>query len=136
MALLKIVPLWSQIFSMNPSRFWTQENYSTTQISNLIHPLFLIPVQFLWDNESRDRSSPYKTPKSYQFEIGIISMKHIVITGSTRGIGLGLAKAFLDLGCSVTISGRDKSDVNKVVEILGAEYSPERILESPAMCAM
>lgn len=54
-------------------------------------------------------------------------MKHIVITGSTRGIGYGLANAFLDLDCSVTISGRGKSDVNEVVETLSAEHSPEQV---------
>lgn len=58
-------------------------------------------------------------------------MKHIVITGSTRGIGYGLANAFLNLDCSVTISGREKSDVNRVVEKLSAEYSPDRILGLP-----
>jgi len=35
---------------------------------------------------------------------GII-MKNIVITGGTRGIGYGLAKAFLDLDCAVMLSG-------------------------------
>jgi NAD(P)-dependent dehydrogenase (short-subunit alcohol dehydrogenase family) len=30
----------------------------------------------------------------------------IVITGSTRGIGLGMARAFLERGCSVCVSGR------------------------------
>ena len=33
-------------------------------------------------------------------------MKHVVITGSTRAIGSGLARALLDLGCSEKISGR------------------------------
>ena len=33
-------------------------------------------------------------------------MKNVVITGSTRGIGYAMAKAFLDAGCNVTISGR------------------------------
>ena len=33
-------------------------------------------------------------------------MKHIVITGSTRGIGLAMAKEFLKAGCRVTLSGR------------------------------
>ncbi len=33
-------------------------------------------------------------------------MKNVVITGSTRGIGLAMAKEFLKAGCNVTISGR------------------------------
>ncbi len=33
-------------------------------------------------------------------------MKNIVITGSTRGIGLAMAEEFLRAGCSVTLSGR------------------------------
>ena len=33
-------------------------------------------------------------------------MKNVVITGSTRGIGLCMAKEFLRTGCNVTISGR------------------------------
>ncbi len=33
-------------------------------------------------------------------------MKNIVITGSTRGLGLCMAKEFLQSGCNVTLSGR------------------------------
>lgn len=33
-------------------------------------------------------------------------MKSVVITGSTRGIGLAMAKEFLKAGCRVTLSGR------------------------------
>jgi len=33
-------------------------------------------------------------------------MKNVVISGSTRGIGLAMAKEFLKAGCNVTISGR------------------------------
>lgn len=33
-------------------------------------------------------------------------MKNIVITGSTRGIGLSMATQFLRIGCNVTLSGR------------------------------
>lgn len=36
-------------------------------------------------------------------------MKHIVITGSSRGIGLCMATRFLQEGCTVTISGRSKN---------------------------
>lgn len=55
-------------------------------------------------------------------------MKHIVITGSTRGLGYGLAEAFLGLGCSVTVSGRDQSNVDKAVARLGSTYQDNRML--------
>jgi len=54
-------------------------------------------------------------------------MKHVVITGSTRGIGLGLARAFLDQDCSVTISGRSQDDVDRVIRELNTEYSSDRL---------
>lgn len=44
----------------------------------------------------------------------------VVITGSTRGIGLGMAKAFLDLGCNVVVSGRGAARVTETVAALGA----------------
>jgi NAD(P)-dependent dehydrogenase (short-subunit alcohol dehydrogenase family) len=55
-------------------------------------------------------------------------MKHVVITGSTRGIGLGLAKSFIDLGCSVTISGRSQSDVDQVVMDLNSIHHAEPVV--------
>jgi short-subunit dehydrogenase len=45
-------------------------------------------------------------------------LKSIVITGSTRGIGFGLAREFLKRDCSVTISGRKQADVDSAVEKL------------------
>lgn len=36
-------------------------------------------------------------------------MKNVVITGSTRGIGLSMAMEFLRAGCNVTLSGRDEA---------------------------
>jgi len=41
-------------------------------------------------------------------------MKNIVITGSTRGIGLCMAKEFLKNGCNVTISGRSDKNFEKL----------------------
>lgn len=54
-------------------------------------------------------------------------MKVIVITGSTRGIGLGLADAFLDKGCAVCISGRNQQSVDKIVSSFGEKYPTERL---------
>lgn len=41
-------------------------------------------------------------------------MKNVVITGSTRGIGLCMAKEFLMAGCNVTVSGRSKELSDKL----------------------
>ncbi len=45
-------------------------------------------------------------------------MKNIVITGSTRGIGLEMAKCFLEAGCKVTISGRGERISERVEQEL------------------
>lgn len=55
------------------------------------------------------------------------SSKNIVITGSSRGIGYGLADAFLVLGCSVTVSGRSRASTSSAVEQLAARHDPGRI---------
>jgi len=42
-------------------------------------------------------------------------MKNAVITGSTRGIGLCMAREFLRCGCSVTLSGRSENSRETVL---------------------
>ena len=59
-------------------------------------------------------------------------MKIIVITGSTHGIGYGLADSFLALECSVVINGRTPAAVEQAVAALSAKYGAERILGQPA----
>ena len=54
-------------------------------------------------------------------------MKSVVVTGSTRGIGFGLADNFLARGCPVTISGRTQESVDGVVESLRESHEPERV---------
>jgi NAD(P)-dependent dehydrogenase (short-subunit alcohol dehydrogenase family) len=49
-------------------------------------------------------------------------MKNIVITGSTRGIGLALARAFLKKGCALVISGRSRENVEQAVKQLREEF--------------
>lgn len=54
-------------------------------------------------------------------------MKTIVITGSTRGIGLGLSREFIKAGCRVIISGRRSVDVERVVAELAGIARTDQI---------
>jgi NAD(P)-dependent dehydrogenase (short-subunit alcohol dehydrogenase family) len=54
-------------------------------------------------------------------------MNTIVITGSTRGIGLGLAEAFLATGCRVVINGRSQQSVDEALGLLSSKFPAERI---------
>lgn len=54
-------------------------------------------------------------------------MANVVITGSTRGIGLGLAREFLARGHVVMISGRAPATVQAVVADLEAEFQGARV---------
>jgi NAD(P)-dependent dehydrogenase (short-subunit alcohol dehydrogenase family) len=54
-------------------------------------------------------------------------MKVVVITGSTRGIGRGLAENFLDRGCKVVIAGRQQGAVDLVVEELAQRAGADNV---------
>jgi len=56
-------------------------------------------------------------------------VKTAVITGSSRGIGFGLARELLARGCNVVVTGRSQDGVDKAVAELG---QPERTLGLPA----
>lgn len=58
-------------------------------------------------------------------------MKTIVITGSTRGIGFGLAGELLARNAQVVVTGRTLEAVNKAVDALSAQHSADRILGLP-----
>lgn len=58
-------------------------------------------------------------------------MKVAVITGSTRGIGRGLAVEFLKRNCAVVVSGRDRGAVEKTVQQLSDIYGREKIAGFP-----
>jgi NAD(P)-dependent dehydrogenase (short-subunit alcohol dehydrogenase family) len=54
-------------------------------------------------------------------------MKTIIITGSTRGIGRGLAEEFLQRGHQVVISGRSPESVDAGVDNLAETYPRDQI---------
>ncbi len=54
-------------------------------------------------------------------------MKSVVITGSTRGIGYGLANEFLKRGCQVTVNGRSQSNVDESIALLSQKHDANRI---------
>ena len=55
-------------------------------------------------------------------------MKSVVITGSSKGIGLGLAKEFLKRECSIALSARSKNKLDEEVRKLGEEFGADKVM--------
>jgi len=55
------------------------------------------------------------------------SNKVVIITGSTRGIGYGLAEAFLERGCAVVVSGRTPESSAAAAARLARTSAAERV---------
>lgn len=51
-------------------------------------------------------------------------MKKALVTGATRGIGFGIAKALIDDGCKVVITGRNEESLKIAAEKLGENAIP------------
>ncbi len=59
-------------------------------------------------------------------------IKRIVITGSTRGIGYGLADVFLSEGCRIIVNGRSQEHVEQACVDLAIRYGSENLYGYPA----
>jgi NAD(P)-dependent dehydrogenase (short-subunit alcohol dehydrogenase family) len=59
-------------------------------------------------------------------------MDIVVVTGSTRGIGFGLAEAFLQMGSAIVVNGRTEEAVQKAVDDLAGRYGAERVIGKAA----
>jgi 3-oxoacyl-[acyl-carrier protein] reductase len=51
-----------------------------------------------------------------------------VVGGSSRGIGLGIARTLLEEGARVMLTGRDAGDLDASAAVLAREHGPERVL--------
>lgn len=60
------------------------------------------------------------------------STTQVVITGSTKGLGLALAETFLQLGDSVVISSRDEERCHRTAADLAASFPASAVLCYPA----
>ncbi len=54
--------------------------------------------------------------------------QRVLVTGSSRGIGFGIAQTFIDTGARVAISGRTEQSVSAAIKKLG---SGERLVAAP-----
>lgn len=60
-------------------------------------------------------------------DLGLID-KRVLVTGSSKGIGLAIAKGFLNEGAKVVLSSRNQEDLNCLEKELGKIFSFEKIL--------
>ena len=58
--------------------------------------------------------------------------KTIVVTGGSRGLGLGLVEALVDQGAKVTVVARDKNALASVKDRLGVAVAPVDVTDEGA----
>lgn len=64
--------------------------------------------------------------------MGTLDGKVAIVTGSSRGIGFAIARALLEAGGRVTITGRQAEALARAAEELGRVAPPDRLAAQPA----
>ena len=54
--------------------------------------------------------------------------KSVVITGSSKGLGLAMAKVFLAEGCAVAVSSFEKQETEAAAKELAAQYGSDKVI--------
>ena len=67
-------------------------------------------------------------------ELGL-SDKRVLVTGASRGIGLAIARSFLNEGARVALLARSNRPLEEKAATLISEYGPDRVLSIAADCA-
>ncbi|MFO0660166.1 MAG: SDR family oxidoreductase [Polyangiaceae bacterium] len=57
--------------------------------------------------------------------------RSVVITGGTKGIGLGMVEAFLARGCSVTFCGRSQRNIDETLAMLKERFPQANLAGQP-----
>jgi NAD(P)-dependent dehydrogenase (short-subunit alcohol dehydrogenase family) len=64
-------------------------------------------------------------------EFGVNMVLSVVVTGSSRGLGFGMANSFLDRGCAVVISGSNQYSTENAYRKFIEKYHYEQIAAVP-----
>ncbi|MEM6827536.1 MAG: 3-hydroxybutyrate dehydrogenase [Pseudomonadota bacterium] len=67
----------------------------------------------------------------------LLAGKRALVTGSTSGIGLAIARALREEGADIVLNGLgDKDDIAKLQEELGADFNGANLMDPDAIAAM
>ena len=90
--------------------------------TNLITILTILILLFLIKNIFFKGYEAFSLGNTNEMLNNYYKGKVILITGSTNGIGLSLAKTFSKLECNLVIHGRDEKKVNDTITLLNSKY--------------